>query len=145
MPAGRNQVDYTGIRDENSAITVKIDNSTITYDATKANGSAQVGLACTWSADDTVALTQDGNYVLGKIKQVHSDLFATVQKWGVVTLPAGNGATVTRGKKIVGALGASSARGYIREVATATAAELGVQRGEIMNVADSTAVVIDLG
>jgi hypothetical protein len=37
--------------------TYKIDDSTITYSATAAGGSSQVGLAVTFSADDTVALT----------------------------------------------------------------------------------------
>lgn len=142
MATGRDQVDYTDIDIE--AITYKIDNSTITYDATHANGSAQVGLAVTLSANDTVALTQDGNAVEGKLLKVEADNFGLVQVGGFTTMPAGSGATVTRGKAIVGALGAASARGYIREVATATAAELGVQRGRIVNNADTTAVVVDL-
>lgn len=143
MPSGRDQVAYDDI--DYTAITVKIDNSTITYDATHANGSSQVGLAVTWSANDTVALTQDGNHVAGKLLRVEADNFGLMQVDGFATLPAGSGATVTRGKAIVGALGAASARGYIREVATATAAELGVQRGWIVNNADTTAVVVDLG
>lgn len=142
MPAGRDQVEYTDIDIE--TITVKVDNSTITYDATKVNGSAQVGLATTWSDNDTVALTQDGNHVAGKLLRVEADNFGLLQVGGFATMPAGSGATVTRGKAIVGALGAASARGYIREVATATAAELGVQRGRIVNNADTTAVVVDL-
>lgn len=131
--------------DENDARyeTFKIDNSTITYSASATGGSASVGLAVTFSADDTVALTADGNAVVGKLIQVESDNKATVQVDGFMTLPAGSGATTTRGKKIVGALGAASARGYIREVATATAAELGVARGQIVNVADSTAIVVN--
>lgn len=103
-----------------------------------------MGLAATWSANDTVALTQDGNYVAGKIESVESDGFATLIVGGFVTLPGGDGATLTRGKKIVGALRTGSLRGGIREVATATAAELGVQRGAIVNNADATAVVVDL-
>jgi hypothetical protein len=145
MPAGRKQVDYTDIRYD--AITMKIDNSTIVYDGTQARGAAATMLdkAVTLSADDTVALCADGDYVFGKLLKVEADGFCTVQRWGMATLPAGASAAVTRGKKIVGALGASSAKGYIREVATATAAELGRQRGEIINSADTTAVVVDLG
>ncbi len=142
MPAGRKQVDYSEIGYD--AITVKVDNSTILFDAAQPGGSPQVGLAVTWSADDTVALTADGDFVLGKLLKVNADLFATVQHEGFVALPAGNGATTTRGKQVVGALGASSAKGYIREVNTATAAELGKQNGRIHNVAVSTAVVIEL-
>lgn len=143
MASGRQQVDYSDIGYD--AITVKVDNSTVLFDATKPGGSSQVGLAVTWSADDTVALTQDGDFVLGKIVKVNADLFATIQHKGFCTLPGGNGASLTRGKAIVGALGASSARGYIREVATATAAELGRMNGRIQNVADAANVVVQLG
>jgi hypothetical protein len=143
MPAGRKQVDYTDI--DFGALTLKIDASTIVYDSTKANGSAQVGLAVTLSADDTVALTADGDFVLGKLLKVAADGFCTVQYDGLMALPAGASASVTRGKAIVGALGASSAKGYIREVATATAAELGRMQGSIINAADATAVVVNFG
>lgn len=124
--------------------TYKIDNSTITYDVTKAGGSAQVGLAVTLSADDTVALTADADAVLGKLIKVEADGYCTVQEAGHLDLPAGNGASVTRGKSIVGALGASSAKGYIREVNTAQAAELGKARGFIHNNATSTAIGVYL-
>lgn len=67
-----------------------------------------------------------------------------MQDAGFVTLPAGTAATTTRGFRVVGALGASSAKGYIREVASATAAELNKGRGRIINTADATAVVINL-
>lgn len=142
MPAGRNQVDYTDI--DYSGLTYKIDNVTITYDVTKAGGSSQVGLAVFLSANDTVALTQDGTAVEGKLLKVTDDLFCTVQTDGYCTLPGGVAANLTLGKKIVGALGAASARGYIREVATATTAELGLAAGSIINNADATAVVVEL-
>lgn len=124
--------------------TFKIDDSTITYSATAAGGSTSVGLAVTLSADDTVALCADGNAIVGKLISVEADGKANVQKSGYMTLPAGASASVTRGKKIVGALGASSAKGYIREVATGTAAELGVARGQIWNNGTSTAVGVSL-
>ena len=120
-----------------------IDNSTITYDATKANGSAQVGLAVTLSAAKTVALTADGNRVIGKLISVEADGFCTVQVGGYMTLPAGAGASLTLGKAIVGDLD-SSAKGYIREVATATAAELGVCGGIIEDASDTAAVWVYL-
>ena len=145
MPAGRRQVDYTDIR--YGAITMKIDNSTIVFDGTKARGADATMLdkAVTLSANDTVALCADGDAVFGKLLKVESDGFCTVQRYGFATLPGGASATRTRGKKIVGALGASSAKGYIREVATGTAAGIGKQRGEIINTADTTAVVVDFG
>lgn len=140
MANPRDTVDFDGIAGDYA--TYEIDDSTITYDSAQANGSAQVGLAVTLSAADTVALAADGEAILGKLIKVEADDKAVVQFAGYMTLPAGTGATLTRGKKIVGDLGASSAKGYIREVATATAAELGVARGLIQNAADTSAVVV---
>ena len=130
-------------------ITFKIDNSTITYDATKANGAAttMIDKAVTFSADDTVALCADGDAVVGKLISVTADLKCSVRVKGFVTLPGGASATLTRGKKIVGALGASSAKGYIRDVvvaagtyAAAEANEAQKARGMIINVGTTTAV-----
>lgn len=123
--------------------TYLIDASTILFDATKTGGSASVGLAVTFSAANTVALAADGNAVVGKLIQVEPNSVCRVQIAGCMTLPAGTGAALTRGKKIVGAL-LSAASGYIREVATATAAELGVARGYISNAAVTTAVELEL-
>ena len=123
--------------------TFKIDDSTITYDAAETNGSAQVGLAVTLSTDDTIGLVGDGEFVLGKLIKVESDDKAVVQVSGYMTLPAGTGATLTLGKSIVGDL-LVAAEGYVREVATATAAELGVCRGFIQNNDTTTAVVVKL-
>lgn len=124
--------------------TYKIDNSTITYSATAEGGSSQVGLAVTFSADDTVQLVGDGEAVVGKLIKVEPDNKATIQDGGYMTLPAGSGATTTRGTKIVGALGAGSAEGYIRNAASGTAAELILARGMIVNVGTSTAIVVKL-
>lgn len=138
----RDQVSHSG--NDAHYETYKIDNSTITYDATKVDGSAQVGLAVTLSAANTVALAADGEAVLGKLVKVESDNKCSVQDGGYMTLPAGDSATTTLGKKIVGDLGAASAKGYIREVATATAAELGVARGIIVDAGTATAIVVKL-
>lgn len=140
MPSGRHQVAYDGIGYE--ALTVKIDNSTITFDATQPGGSAVVGRAVTWLSADTVALTADGDFVLGKLLQVSPDLFATVQHEGICSLPGGTGAALTLGKSVVGAL-LVAAKGYIRETASATAAELARQNGHIVNAADTAAVYVD--
>lgn len=142
MADPRNAVDFEGIGSEFA--TYLIDNSTITYDATKTGGSAQVGLAVTLSADDTVALTADASAVEGKLILVESDNKANVQVEGYMSLPGGASATLTRGTKIVGALGASSAKGYIRSAASATAAELLIARGRIVRNGTATAVVVDL-
>ena len=124
--------------------TFKIDNATITYDATKTNGSDKVGLAVTLSDNETIETVGDGEAVIGKLIKVERDNFATVQVAGFMTLPAGNGATLTRGKKIVGDLGPSSAEGYIREVNTGQAAELGVARGFTVDNSDTSNVVVYL-
>lgn len=123
--------------------TYKIDDSTITYDSTKTDGSSQVGLAVTFLANKTVKLTEDAEFVLGKLKRVTADKKCAVATVGTMTLPGGNGATLTRGQRIVGDLGAASAKGYIREVATAVAAELGVARGFIEDD-DATNPVVTL-
>lgn len=134
-------VDFTGILPE--VVTFKIDASTITYDATKANGSASVGLAVTMSAARTVALVADGEAVMGKLLKVEADGKCAVQVGGYMTLPAGTGASLTLGKKIVGDL-LVAAKGYVREVNTATAAELGLARGAIIDAADTAAVIVRL-
>lgn len=124
--------------------TYKIDNSTITYDATKAGGSAQVGLAVTFSAANTVALVADAEAVIGKLIKVESDDKATVQTDGTMTLPGGDSATLTLGTKIVGDLGAANAKGYIRSAASGQAAELLVGRGRIEDAGTTTAVEVTL-
>jgi hypothetical protein len=149
----RNIVGYEETADPTD-LTFKIDNSTITYDATKARGAATTMLdkAVTLSADDTVALAADGDAVVGKLISVEGDNKCSVRVLGFVTLPAGASATVTRGKKIVGALGASSAKGYIRDVVVAAgtyaaseANEAQKARGLIIDVGTTTAVGVILG
>ena len=125
--------------------TFTYDNSTITYSATEEGGSAQFGLAVTFSANaGVIQLVGDGEFVLGRLNKVESDGKCRVQTKGVMELPGGNGATLTLGKAIVGDQNATPADGYIREVATATAAELGVQNGKIWDAATTTAVVVHL-
>ena len=145
MADPRNAVDFTSINIVTA--TYKIDNSTITYDATNANGAAttMIGKAVTLSADDTVALCADGDAIEGKLLLVESDNKCTVQVGGYCDLPGGASATLTRGTAIVGALGASSAKGYIRSAASGTAAELVKCRGRIVRAGTPTAVVVDLG
>lgn len=121
--------------------TLKIDNSTITYSATAAYGSAVVGRAVTLSADDTVALAADGEAVFGRLEKVTSDNFCVVKWKGAVKLPAGTGATLTIGAKIVGCL-LTAAKGYIRIAASGTAAEHVLSRGIIVNNDDTDNVVV---
>lgn len=123
--------------------TYEIDAVSITYSATVAGGSSQVGLAVTLTDDNTIATAADGEEIEGKLIKVEADGWATVQVGGYMTLPAGTSASLTNGKKIVGDL-LVSAEGYIREVNTGTAAELGVCRGRIIDNSTTTAVVVCL-
>ncbi len=143
MPAGRSQVAYDDIRYD--AITMKIDNVTITHDVTKANGIGVIagsGPAVSLSADDTVQLAADAQAIFGKLLKVEPDGFATIQRWGFVTLPSSG--TITRGTRIVGAL-STALRGFVRSAVAATAAEVAVARGDVVNIADTANVVVDLG
>lgn len=134
-------VDYEGV--QNYRVTVPYDNDTITYSETAAHGSASVGLAVTLTSSDTAALCADAEFVFGKLIQVEADGMCVIER-GYVTLPGGTSATLTRGKAVVGDL-LVSAKGYIREVATATAAELGVMGGSaIIDPSTTTAVVVYL-
>lgn len=142
MADPRAAVKWDGIGAEYASFA--IDDSTITYESTKAYGSSVVGRAVTLTTSETVALTADGEGVLGKLISVDSDGFAVVQTGGFMTLPGGAGATLGNMKQIVGDLGASSAKGYIRQVDTGTAAELGVSRGVIIDPTATAAVVVRL-
>lgn len=142
MADPRNTVSFEGIGELRA--TYLIDDSTITYSATATNGSSKVGLAVALSGNKTIETAGDGEEVIGKLLSVEADGKAVVQVGGFMTLPGGNGASLTPGKAIVGALNASSAEGYIREVATATAAELGRCNGMIHDASTTTAVVVRL-
>lgn len=141
MADPRESVSLEGIGYE--ALTYGHDN-TIVYDKDEVGGSAQVGLAVTVESAGIVSLVGDGEAVEGRLIKVEPGGIAVVQVHGHMELPGGSGASLTLGKAIVGDLGAASAEGYIREVATATAAELGVMRGVIKDPSVTTAVVVEL-
>ncbi len=141
MADPRNTVTLDGLGDLDNG-TYLIDNSTITYDVTKAAGSASIGLAVTLSASKTVALCADGDAVIGRLIKVESDNKAVVQTGDWVKFSGGLSATLTLGTGIVGALGASSAKGYVRSAASATAAELLKAVGQIHDNTDPTAIIV---
>lgn len=118
--------------------------NTITFDSTQSGDSAAVGLAVTGSGDGQCDLVADAQSVIGQLKHVQKNGQCTVQLMGGVKLPGGNGATLTDGTKIVGALGAASAKGFIRSVAAATLAEVAVARHLILSAADPTNVQVFL-
>jgi hypothetical protein len=116
--------------------------ATIVYDPLVAGGSAQVGLAATIESDNLVTLIGDGEALLGKLVKVEPGGMCVVQTGGVMTLPGGDGATLTAMGKVVGDLGAAAAEGYIRVAASAGDALLA--RGIIENAADPTEVEVRL-
>lgn len=141
MADPRLTLDYEQI--DPQTVTFSIDNSTITYSSDQPGGSAAVGKAVRLSGNATVALTVDGSRVLGKLMLVEWDGKCTVMTGGYMKLPAGSGATLTVGEKIVGDLDGATP-GYIRAVATGTPAELGHADGTIIDNSDTAKVVVRL-
>ena len=139
----RNIIAFEGI--DEVFTTFITDGATIVFDATLAGGTAAATLskAVSMSADKTVQLAADAQGVVGKLILVESDLKCTVQIEGCTSLPGGNSATLTLMSGIVGALNPSSARGYIRSAASATAAELLLMNGKIWDASDPTNVVVN--
>lgn len=120
----------------------KIDAVTITYSATVAGGSSQVGLAVNLSAAQTVQLAGNAEVVIGKLIKVEADGIATVQVGGGMTLPGGTGATLTVGSQIMGDLLVAD-KGYIQSI-SADAAGAVVGRGFISDPTTTTAVEVVL-
>lgn len=145
MPAtGRLAIGFDDQR--YNAQTFWADGTTIVFSASAPNGSVSVGLAVTFAAGtDVVGLCADGDAIVGKLLKVEPDGACTIQNKGNCTFPAGNAATVTPGLKAVGALGTAAAKGYIRNVNSATAAELAKMGPWIWDNVTLTAVVVDLG
>ncbi len=139
MADPRAALSFEGIGYE--AETFAYDN-TIVYNAEVAGGSAQVGLAVSLEAAKQVTLAGDGEGIMGKLVKVESD-FCVVQTGGHVTLPAGTGAALTVGAKVVGDL-LVAAEGYIQAAVAATAAHHVVSRGTIIDASDTAAVVVRL-
>ena len=117
-----------------------VHDDTIVYDSAVLGGSAQVGLAVTLEDDKQVSLVGDGEQVEGLLVKVEPGGIAVVQTGGVAVFQGGSGATLTPGTKIVGALGVSSAEGYIKNVTT----QHTVSRGTIIDAADPTEVRVRL-
>jgi hypothetical protein len=123
--------------------TFKADGSgDIVYDSTQIGGSAVVGRAVMLSGNGVIRLTADATRVLGKLVKVEPDGFCHVEVDGAVDLPS-NG-TTTANTAIVGALGPSSVRGYIRSAVAATASDVAVQRGLVIDATTASAVEVYL-
>ena len=120
--------------------TFQGDGDTIKYDITKPNRSDAVGKAFKLNAKGIGELVGDDEEIDGKVIAVDDDdKFTAAYMFGGLRLPLGASATVTRGDKVVGALGAGSAKGHIKgapainagETTTATlaAAVVAAQKG----------------
>lgn len=115
---------------------------TIVYDPLVVGGGAQVGLAARIESDNLVTLVGDGEAVFGKLVKIEPGGMCVVQTGGVMTLPGGEGATLTAGLKIVGDLGPAAAEGYIQVASSAAHALLA--RGIVEDSSDATAVEVRL-
>ena len=95
--------------------TFQGDGTTIKYDITKPNRSDAVGKAFKINDDGKGELVGDGDEIDGKVIAVDDDhKFTAAYMFGGLRLPLGENATVTRGDKVVGALGASNAKGHVK-------------------------------
>ena len=97
--------------------TLQGDGVTIKYDVTKPNRSDAVGKAYTINADGKAELAGDGDQIDGKVNHVDdANNITAAYMFGGLRLPLGDGETVAKGDKLVGALGPSSAKGYVKAV-----------------------------
>jgi len=131
MPDPRKNPKYEEIKV--TEVTYKYDN-TITYDASKPGGSEVVGRALTITGDDTVGLVADGGVIRGRLERVYDDGLCSVRIAGFMKLPAGTGATLTRGSGVIGAARGTEL-GYVKAAATPYAGF-----GFIQNSSDPDAV-----
>ena len=95
--------------------TFQGDGTTIKYDATKPNRSDAVGKAFKINADGKGELVGDGEKFDGKVIAVNDKhKFTGAYMFGGLRLPLGENETVTRGDRLVGALGPSKAKGHVK-------------------------------
>lgn len=91
------------------------DGDTITYDKNAENRSTAVGKAFKINAAGKAELVADGDEIVGKVLAVDDDNVMTgAYICGGLRLPIGDSHTVGRGGRIVGALGADDAKGYVK-------------------------------
>lgn len=129
------------------AATFLIDASTITFSETAANGSAVVGRAVGLVAgsQNVVELVAAGQAVLGRLQNVAQDGGCAVQIEGECKLPQGSAVDVVRNERIVGALGPSSARGYIGPALGTSGTTALAGRHVVLDDANSAAISVFLG
>ena len=97
--------------------TLRGDGVTIKYDITKPNRSDAVGKAYRMNADGKAELAGDGDPIDGKVNHVDdANNITAAYMFGGLRLPLGDGETVAKGDRLVGALGPDSAKGYVKAV-----------------------------
>ena len=98
--------------------TLPGDGTTIKYDVTKPNRSDAVGKAYKYNKTTGKAeLVADGDEIDGKVTHVDDKHNITAAyMFAGLRLPLGDGETVAKGDKLVGALGPDSAKGYVKAV-----------------------------
>ena len=102
--------------------TFQGDGDTIKYDITKPNRSDAVGKAFKLNDDGKGELVEDGDEIDGKVISVDDDhKFTGAYLFGGLRLPLGENEEVTRGDKVVGALGANKAKGHVKAVSAPAA------------------------
>jgi hypothetical protein len=92
-------------------LTLKVDNSTIVYEAESSSGSQYIGRAVSILSSDTASLADDDGHIAGQLKLVEPDGTCNVQIRGVMVFPVEpnvNPATVSVGVGVV-----SSPNGYV--------------------------------
>ena len=101
--------------------TLQGDGVTIKYDVTKPNRSDAVGKAYRMNADGKAELVGDGDEFDGKVTHVDDNHNITAAyMFAGLRLPIGDGATVAKGDRLVGALGPGSAKGHVKSASAVT-------------------------
>lgn len=95
--------------------TFQGDGTTIKYDVSKPGRSAAVGKAFRINNEGKGELVGDGDAIDGKVLEVTDDQkFTGAYMFGGLRLPIGEDQKVVGGDKLVGALGADNAKGYVK-------------------------------
>src|ERR1051326_8989488 len=118
MANPRAQVSFRQVRPTRDSY--KADGTTVLYDATQNNGSAQVGMAVSMTnVDRTVKLAADAQRCIGTIEHVEADLVCAVWVGDYVSFPVNGGGSLAAGTRVCGAAG-----GTVRAVVAATLADV---------------------
>lgn len=121
------------------AMTLRIDNSSITFDETKANGSEQAGLAVVGNGitDGVVKLCEPNSGVLGVLVSVSRNGSCVVKHSGIMEFPMADPLpNAYAGQGIVGAdsAGATGSPGYVMFPSVLVVGDLAMATGAVLDV-----------